>query len=88
MKRASETNQLLNKEHIVSSTELIGELARARRKELALTQTDLAGLGGTGNRFIVDLEGGKPTIQMQKVLDTLNLLGLEVVIRPKTMRGL
>jgi hypothetical protein len=51
--------------------------------QLALTQLDVAGLGSTGNRFIVELEQGKPTLQLQKVLDVLNSLGLEVVIRAK-----
>ncbi|WP_181869921.1 hypothetical protein [Halomonas sp. DQ26W] len=41
-------------------------------------QIDLA---GTGNRFIVDLERGKPTLQLQKVLDVLDLMGIEVVMR-------
>jgi len=74
-------------EHIVRSMASLGDVARQRRKALQLKQTDLAGLGGTGNRFIVDLENGKPTMQVQKVLDVLHLLGLEVVIRPKTRRG-
>ena len=43
----------------------------------------LAGLGNTGNQFIVDLERGKPTVQLQKTLDVLDLLGLAVVVRPK-----
>ena len=38
---------------------------------------------GTGNRFVVDLERGKPTLQLQKVLDMLDLLGLEVRVGPK-----
>jgi len=44
----------------------------------------MAGVGNSGNRFIVELEAGKPTVQFQKTLDTLNLLGLEMVIREKT----
>ena len=47
----------------------------------------LAGLGNTGNRFIVDLENGKPTVQLQKVLDLMDLLGLEVVVRTKASRS-
>ena len=74
-------------EHIIRSTASLGDVARLRRKNLQLKQTDLAGLGGTGNRFIVDLENGKPTMQFQKVLDVLHLLGLEVVVRPRTKRG-
>ena len=57
------------------------------RYRLALKQLDLAGLGNTGNRFIVDLENGKPTVQLQKVLDLMDLLGLEVVVRTKASRS-
>lgn len=68
-----------------SSTEL-GELVKAVRRSQGLLQTDLAGLSGTGNRFVVDLERGKPTLQLQKVLDMLDLLGLEVQVVPKRAR--
>lgn len=68
---------------VVQSTAELGQLARERRQQIALTQLDVAGLSNTGNRFIVELEQGKATLQLQKVLDVLNLLGLEVVIRAK-----
>lgn len=64
----------------------LGELVRAQRTRLALRQVDLAGLGNTGNRFVVELENGKPTVQLQKVLDLLDLLGLEVVVRARSQR--
>ena len=64
------------------------EVTREQRERLALKQLDIAGLGNTGNRFIVDLENGKPTVQLQKVLDVMDLLGLEVVVRPKAARVL
>lgn len=67
----------------VRSTEAIGEIVQQLRREQKLLQADLAGLAGTGNRFVVDLEKGKPTLQMQKVLDVLDLMGLEVSIRRK-----
>ena len=70
---------------IRSSVEL-GAVIREQRRRLALKQLDLAGLGNTGNRFIVDLENGKPTVQLQKVLDLMDLLGLEVVVRTKASR--
>ncbi|WP_374638824.1 transcriptional regulator [Hydrogenophaga sp.] len=66
----------------------LGELVRAQRTRQALRQIDVAGLGNTGNRFVVELENGKPTVQLQKVLDLLDLLGLEVVIRPKAQQVL
>ena len=71
---------------VVQSSAALGAIIRDRRKRLALNQLDLAGLANTGNRFIVDVENGKPTVQLQKVLDLVQLLGLEVVVRAKTAR--
>ncbi|MBU6259149.1 MAG: helix-turn-helix transcriptional regulator [Burkholderiales bacterium] len=79
---------LIEPEAVVRSAAELGAAVRARRKRLALKQLDIAGMGNTGNRFIVDLEGGKPTVQLQKVLDILDLLGLELVLRTKSGRGL
>ena len=72
---------------VVRSASELGALVRDQRKRLALKQLDIAGLGNTGNRFIVDLENGKPTLQLQKVLDIMDLLGLELVVRPKAGRA-
>lgn len=74
-------------EAIIHSAAELGALVRTRRKALALTQLDMAGLGNSGNRFVVELERGKPTVQLQKVLDMVALLGLEVVVRPKSNTG-
>ena len=71
-------------EVVVRSSADLGRAARERRTQLALLQLELAGLACTGNRFIVELERGKPTLQLQKALDVLDLLGLEVVLRRKT----
>jgi HTH-type transcriptional regulator / antitoxin HipB len=65
----------------------IGQVVRAQRQSQGLRQTDLAGIGNTGNRLIVDIEKGKPTVQLQKVLDVLELLGLEVTVRSKASRS-
>jgi HTH-type transcriptional regulator / antitoxin HipB len=64
----------------------LGAIVRSQRQRLALRQLDVAGLGNTGNRFIVELENGKPTLQLQKVLDVMDLLGLEVIVQPKASR--
>ena len=71
---------------VVQSSSDLGAIIRDRRKRVALNQLYLAGLANTGNRFIVEVENGKPTVQLQKVLDLLHLLGLEVVVRAKTAR--
>lgn len=71
---------------VARSSADLGAIIRDRRKQLALTQLDLAGLANSGNRFIVEVESGKPTVQLQKVLDLVQLLGLELVVRAKTTR--
>lgn len=65
----------------------IGQVVRAQRQSQGLRQIDLAGIGNTGNRLIVDIEKGKPTVQLQKVLDVLELLGLEVTVRSTASRS-
>ena len=47
----------------------IGALVRTTRKASGLRQDELAGACGVGLRFIVDLEAGKPTAQIGKVLE-------------------
>ena len=58
----------------------VGELVREIRTGLGLTQENLAMAAGTGLRFIIDLEKGKPTCQLQKVLTVLNTLGIQITL--------
>jgi len=48
------------------------------RKQLGLTQRELALAIGTGERFIVDLEGGKPTAQLGKALAAARAVGMKL----------
>jgi len=59
----------------------IGDIVRATRKAQDLRQDELAGASGVGLRFIVDLEAGKPTAQIGKVLQVLQALGCAVDIQ-------
>jgi HTH-type transcriptional regulator/antitoxin HipB len=68
----------------LTSTVQLGQMVRDTRKDQGLTQLDVAGLAGLSNRFVIDLEKGKETLQMQKVLDVMALLGLELVVRKKS----
>jgi y4mF family transcriptional regulator len=70
-------------ETVVRSSTALGAVVRAQRKRLSLRQLDVADRGKTGNRFIVELESGKPTLQLQKVLDVMDQLDLDVVVRPR-----
>ena len=76
-------DQNIDKGMLVSTTEEIGSLIRLVRNEQGLNQMMVAGMFGSGNRFISDAENGKKTIQAQRLLDLLGMVGLEVVIRRK-----
>ena len=54
----------------------IGLFIQAERKRQGVSQLQLAGLAGTGMRFISDLENGKGTVQVQKLLKVVQALGL------------
>lgn len=56
----------------------IGEAVRQARRHLGVTQKDLALTSGTGLRFIIDLEKGKPTCQIGKALTVLHTLGIKI----------
>jgi HTH-type transcriptional regulator/antitoxin HipB len=62
--------------------EHIGELVRLTRKSMGVTQKDLALTSGTGLRFIIELEKGKPTCQLGKVLTVLQTLGIKLTLTP------
>ena len=63
---------------MIQSPENIGSYIRTVRKELEVTQRDLALTAGTGLRFIIDLENGKPTCQIGKTLKILQVLGIQL----------
>ena len=86
---AKADSPLLNQTpHVVRTALDVGQMVKLQRNGMNLRQLDVAGLANTGNRLIVDVENGKPTVQLQKVLDLLDILGLEVVIQPKTFSTL
>ncbi len=64
----------------LSTTREIGALVRAERKAQGISQEQLAGVACTGTRFISDLENGKATIQVEKLLRVIEALGLGVYI--------
>jgi y4mF family transcriptional regulator len=67
----------------IHSTEELGAVLKDRRKKQKMTQSDLSALAGTGVRYIVDLENGKPTARIGPALKLIEWLGLEVTLREK-----
>ena len=62
------------------SVEELGEAVRTARRSLGVTQRQLALAAGTGLRFVIDLERGKPTCQLGKTLAILATLGVVVTL--------
>jgi y4mF family transcriptional regulator len=65
----------------------IGKLVRQTRKNLGVTQKDLALTSGTGLRFVIDLEKGKETSEIGKVLTVLHTLGIRLALTPPSIPG-
>ena len=63
----------------------LSEFVKERRKQLNLTQIDLAEKSGVGLRFVRELEQGKQTLRMDKINQVLTLFGHEVGAVPTTM---
>ncbi|KDP83915.1 hypothetical protein CF70_022350 [Cupriavidus sp. SK-3] len=67
----------------ISTPADLGAMVRSLRKDQRITQRDLAAFAQTGERFIVDLEAGKPTVQLSKVLQALDQLGMRLAVVPR-----
>jgi y4mF family transcriptional regulator len=56
----------------------LGLALRNRRRALGLTQEELGRLAGCGLAFLYELESGKPTVRLDKLLAVLRVLGFEL----------
>jgi len=68
----------------VFNTAEIGSLLRARRKELGYTQEDIAELMRFSPRLVGEIERGRETVGIQKVLNYALNLGIDITL---TVRG-
>jgi y4mF family transcriptional regulator len=59
----------------IQSPQQLGAVLRAARRQLGLTQPQLALAAGVGVRFIVDLEAGKPSVRLDTVMRVIEALG-------------
>lgn len=63
----------------------LGEFVRISRKNKGLTQQDLADLSGVSDRFVREMEKGKPSAEIGKVIAVLATLGFD--LEPVIHRG-
>lgn len=64
----------------MASASTIGEAVRRARKGMGLRQDELAAVAGVGLRFLVELERGKPTVQLGRTLAVLAAVGLDLQV--------
>jgi y4mF family transcriptional regulator len=64
------------------TAEEIGFVVRQARLAQGLRQDQLAAAAGVGLRFLVELERGKPSVRLAKVLAVLDALGCRLQVTP------
>ncbi len=62
------------------AAETLGKAIRRRRKLLKLTQRDLADLANCAERLVHEVENGKMTLRMDRLLAILMVLGLQLTL--------
>ena len=62
----------------------LGKAVRKQRKSDGLTLADVAGLTNVGIRFLSELENGKPTVRLDKLLRVIRALGLQLHLTSMT----
>ena len=64
----------------------LSSTVKSLRKQFNLTQEDLSLKSGVGLRFVRDLEQGKQTLRLDKVIQLLEFFNYEMAPRPKQNR--
>jgi len=67
----------------IVTTKELGKLIRLTRKDQHLTLEKVSIISNLSMRFLSELERGKETAELGKVLKTLSQLGLEIIIQPR-----
>ena len=62
----------------LTNTSQLAEIVRRERKRQKVSQIRLSQLADVGVRFVRDLEDGKETVQLDKVLAVLETLGIAI----------
>jgi y4mF family transcriptional regulator len=65
----------------ISNMKELGRAIRDRRRELGYTQAFLADYAGVSASFLSELENGKETIQIGKMMEVTSLLGMDICLR-------
>ena len=62
----------------ISSMSEIAEIVRSERKRQGATQIELSQMANVGVRFVRDVEDGKSSVHLGKLMKVLSVLGISV----------
>ena len=68
----------------ITDSKSLGNAIRQRRKELKYTQGYISEITGLSVSFLSDLENGKPTAEIGKTIEVINLLGLDITVEARS----
>jgi y4mF family transcriptional regulator len=68
----------------ISSSEDLGRIIKQKRKDDGLTLEEAAAVCGVSYAFLSALENGKETVRLNKVLQVIRCLGIELEARTRT----
>lgn len=64
---------------LAANPKRLGAALRAMRDDQGLTQAEAADLAGVSRKWVSEVEQGKPTAEMGKVLQVVHALGFEIM---------
>ena len=68
---------------LITAPSQVGEILRARRKKLRISQSELAEKLGVSQSRLSTLEGDPAGMTLDRLLNLAKLLGLELVLKDK-----
>lgn|SRR5690554_1587710 len=83
----TEPVNMSNTTHSIRDAATLGRLIRRTRKQQSLTLETLAGLCGLSIRFLSELENGRETCSLVRVLWVLDALGIELTAHLPQVEG-
>jgi HTH-type transcriptional regulator/antitoxin HipB len=63
-----------------------GQMLRAERRKLGLTQAQLAARAGIGRQKLIEVEQGKPGVAFATYAAAMSALGVEFSVKPRLVR--
>lgn len=68
----------------ITYTARLAKVLRRIRREQGLTQADLAEQAGVSRSWLIELESGKPTAEVGKIMSVVRALGVCLEVAPPT----